>query len=94
MASAQDEDTAAGLGGDARAHPRIIELEMRLAFQQETLDMLSSTLVDKERRLMALEDRVVRLESAIRIVASRNTPHDTEAPEAAFAEKDPVPHSG
>jgi uncharacterized coiled-coil protein SlyX len=71
---------------------RFAQLESSLAFLQQRVDDLSSTLIDKEHRLSGAELRVEALERALRVVAQRQPPSG-ESP-SGLIEEDPVPHSG
>ncbi|MCC7070114.1 MAG: SlyX family protein [Deltaproteobacteria bacterium] len=89
MSMARDPDDQS----DDSPAAQLVEVEIKLAFHERTIADLSQALVDKERRISALEERVVHLERALRVVAQR-----TGAPPAeivgAHPEDDPVPRSG
>ncbi len=72
---------------------QLVEVEIKLAFHERTIADLSHALVDKERRISALEDRIAQLEQAVRVLAQRAgaPPGDIAG---AHPEDDPVPRSG
>lgn len=73
--------------------PRLDNLEIKLAFAQEELVTLGGVVADKDRRLMQLEERVERLETALRVLAQRvSAPAGEDI--GAHPEEDPVPRSG
>lgn len=72
---------------------RLIEVEIKLAFHEQTLADLSQTLIDKERRIGALEERMAHLEKAVRVLAQRAGAPPGEVL-GAHPEDDPVPRSG
>lgn len=72
---------------------RLVEIEVKLAFHEQTIGDLSHALVDKERRLAALEERVEHLEGALRALAQRAGATPSEVL-GAHPEDDPVPRSG
>ena len=72
---------------------RLIEVEVRLAFQQQTVSDLSQALIDKERRIGALEEKVAHLEKALLVLAQRTGGEKGEVL-GAHPEHDPVPRSG
>jgi uncharacterized coiled-coil protein SlyX len=76
-----------------RLEARVDELEIKLSFQHQTMQHLSEALVEKERRIAALEETVARVEKALRILAARTA---DQGPDVAGAhpEEDPVPRSG
>lgn len=71
----------------------LVDIEIKLAWQDEKIESLHSALVDKERRLTSLEDQVARLEKALRILAQRQGAPAQEVA-GAHPEEDPVPRSG
>ncbi len=72
---------------------RLIEVEVKLAFHEQTIADLSHALVDKERRVAALEQQVEHLEKAVRLLAQRAGAVPGEV-QGAHPEDDPVPRSG
>lgn len=72
---------------------RLVDVEVKLAYHDHTLEELHQALVDKEKRVSSLEERVERLERALRILAERQR---TGAPEVGgkLDIDDPVPRSG
>ncbi len=75
---------------------RLNELEIKVAFLDEQVSTLSSSLAREVRESVALADRVAMLEKALLTLAAR-TPkaHGGAADDVgANAETDPVPHSG
>jgi uncharacterized coiled-coil protein SlyX len=72
---------------------RIAALEVKLAYQERTLDDLSATLVDKEKRITSLEEAVARLERALQIIAQRQNAQGEEVAGKHDVD-DPVPRSG
>jgi uncharacterized coiled-coil protein SlyX len=73
---------------------RLMELEVKLAYQDETVSHLNAALVDKERRISALEDQVARLEKALQILAERQRRGAGPEVEGKMDVDDPVPRSG
>lgn len=71
----------------------LINVETKLAWHDEKLEVLNAALVDKERRITALEDRIERLERALQILAQRNAAGVQEVAGAHDVD-DPVPRSG
>ena len=71
----------------------LVDIEIKLAWQDEKIESLHSALVDKEKRLTSLEEQVARLEKALRIVAQRQGSPAQEVA-GAHPEDDPVPRSG
>ena len=71
----------------------LVDIETKLAWQEEKIEALNSALVDKEKRLTSLEEQVVRLEKALRIIAQRQGSPSQEVA-GAHPEEDPVPRSG
>ena len=71
----------------------LVDIEIKLAWQDEKIDALSAALIDKERRVTALEEQLARVERALQILAQRQR---TPAEEVAGAHDadDPVPRSG
>jgi uncharacterized coiled-coil protein SlyX len=68
------------------------ELEIKVSYQERAIEQLSEALIEKEKRIVALEESVARIEKAIGILASRTTtPGDVAG---AHPEEDPVPRSG
>ena len=78
-----DDSAAAGL----------IEVEVKLAFHERTIADLSHTLIEKEQRITALEEKVAHLEKAVRLLAQRGSADQGEVL-GAHPEQDPVPRSG
>ncbi|MBI1949548.1 MAG: SlyX family protein [Deltaproteobacteria bacterium] len=72
---------------------RLVEVEVKLAFHQQTIADLSQALVEKERRITALERQVEHLEKAMRVLAQRAGTSPGEVL-GAHPEDDPVPRSG
>lgn len=72
---------------------RLINLETQLAFAQEEVAQLSQVLAQKDKRLMALEARVERLERALAGLSAKvdGGPEDVLG---TLPEDDPVPRSG
>lgn len=78
---------------DDSTSARLVEVEVKLAFHQQTIADLSHALVEKERRITALERQVEHLEKAMRVLAQRaGTPQGEVL--GAHPEDDPVPRSG
>ncbi len=71
---------------------RLVEIETKLAFHDQSIEDLHQALVEKEQRVSVLEETVARLEKALKILASRT--HDTGEVAGAHPEEDPVPRSG
>jgi uncharacterized coiled-coil protein SlyX len=71
----------------------LVDIEIKLAWQDEKIEQLHSALVDKEKRITTLEEQVERLEKAVRIVAQRQGA-GTQEVAGAHPEEDPVPRSG
>jgi uncharacterized coiled-coil protein SlyX len=71
----------------------LVDIEIKLAWQDEKIESLHTALVDKEKRLTSLEEQVARLEKALRIVAQRQGSPEQEVA-GAHPEEDPVPRSG
>ena len=71
----------------------LVELQTKQAWHDDKLDSLNEALIDKEKRITALEERIERLERALTILAQRQA---TPAMEIAGAHDvdDPVPRSG
>jgi uncharacterized coiled-coil protein SlyX len=71
----------------------LVDIQIKLSWQDEKIEALSSALVEKEKRIGLLEEQVARLERAMQILAQRQS-----APAAEIAGKhdvdDPVPRSG
>lgn len=76
-----------------RIADRIATLEVKLAWQDETIADLNLALVDKEKRVSALEDHVARLERALQILADRQRQKIVEVAGIMDVD-DPVPRSG
>lgn len=72
---------------------RLVEVEVKLAFHEQTVSDLSQALVEKERRLSKLEEKVAHLEAALTRLAQRATGEQGEVL-GAHPENDPVPRSG
>jgi uncharacterized coiled-coil protein SlyX len=68
------------------------ELEIKVAYQERAIEQLSEALIEKEKRITALEESVARIEKAMRILASRTTTAADVL--GAHPEEDPVPRSG
>ena len=68
-------------------------VQVALAYLEKTVEDLSQTLVAKEKRLGELEERVERLETALRILARRREDGGGDVL-GALPEEDPVPRSG
>jgi uncharacterized coiled-coil protein SlyX len=75
---------------DPSSEDRLVEVEMKLAFQERAIEDLSAALIDKEKRISELEDSVKKLERALQILAQRRN----EEVLGANPEDDPVPRSG
>ena len=71
----------------------LVELQTKQAWHDEKLDAMSSALIEKEKRISALEERVERLERALTILAQRQSAPAREIAGAHDAD-DPVPRSG
>ena len=71
----------------------LVELQTKQAWHDEKLDVMSSALIEKERRITALEERVERLERALTILAQRQSTPPQEIA-GALEVDDPVPRSG
>lgn len=70
---------------------RIIDLEVRSAYQEKRVTELDEALVEQARRIDALEETIALLKEALRRVRSESQ----GAPVAgALPEEDPVPRSG
>jgi uncharacterized coiled-coil protein SlyX len=80
--SAEDADT------------RLVDLEVKLAYQEQALDDLHLALLDKEKRVTSLEERVDRLERALKILAERQRAGSGPEVEGKMDVDDPVPRSG
>jgi uncharacterized coiled-coil protein SlyX len=78
---------------DDSAAARLVEVEIKLAFHERTVHDLSQALVEKERRITLLEEKVGHLERALHVLAQR-TPADKGEVLGAHPEQDPVPRSG
>jgi len=72
---------------------RLIDLEIKLSYQEQTMQTLSQALVEKEARITALEESVSQIESALRILAQRQKGGDVEVAGKMDLD-DPVPRSG
>lgn len=72
---------------------RIVDLEVKLAYHDQTLEDLNQALVDKEKRITVLEDQVERLEKALKILAERQRRGPDEVGGKMDVD-DPVPRSG
>lgn len=72
---------------------RLVEVEVKLAFHEQTIADLSHALIEKERRIGALEQQVAHLEKAVRVLAQRAGAPVGEVL-GAHPEDDPVPRSG
>ena len=70
----------------------LVDLEIKLAFQEKTIADLHEALLEKEKRIASLEDAVARIEKAMRILAQRTTTAGDVL--GAHPEEDPVPRSG
>lgn len=75
---------------------RLNELEIRVAFLDEQVQLLSASLAREVRENVALADRVGMLEKALQALAARTPKQQGGAADdvGANAETDPVPHSG
>jgi uncharacterized coiled-coil protein SlyX len=84
-------------------HPKTLEmhsseqravtaLEEKLSFLEVTVDALHVALVDKEKVVRELENRVAALEGALRMLAQKVPQGDDVL--GALPEEDPVPRSG
>ena len=70
----------------------LVELQTKQAWHDEKLEALSAALIEKEKRIGALEDRIERLERALTILAQRqSSPREVAG---ANDVDDPVPRSG
>jgi uncharacterized coiled-coil protein SlyX len=71
----------------------LVDVEIKLTYQDRAIEALSEALIEKEKRIASLEESVARIERAMTILASRTT---TTASDVAGAhpEEDPVPRSG
>lgn len=67
-------------------------IQVSVAYLEKTVADLSEALIAKEKRLRELEDRLERLEAALRILARRNEQKNEVL--GAIPEEDPVPRSG
>lgn len=72
---------------------RLTDLEVKLTYQEQSLEDLHQALVDKEKRITALEEHVERLEKALKILAERQR-RGTEEVGGKMDVDDPVPRSG
>ena len=78
----------------ARAQ-RDIDVEVKLAFLEQQVAELSTTLAREVREHLALQDRVGLLEKALQVLAQREgQTGGTSDDVGADAATDPVPHSG
>ena len=78
---------------DDSAAAAIIEVEVKLAFHEQTIADLSHTLIEKEHRITALEEKVAHLEKAVLRLAQQAGSDQSEVL-GAHPEQDPVPRSG
>jgi uncharacterized coiled-coil protein SlyX len=75
---------------------RAIELEVKVAFLEETVLELSRTLAREVQEKLAATDRIALLEKALKVLAQRDPGRSggTSDDVGADAATDPVPHSG
>jgi uncharacterized coiled-coil protein SlyX len=72
---------------------RMTELEMKVAFQQESIHALSTALAEKERAMRALESDMRAVHEAMRRVSAK-MPEDTSEIVGKYDVDDPVPRAG
>jgi len=70
---------------------RLVELEVRAAYQAQTISALHDVVVELQARVGALEDGQRRVEEALRRLATKGP---AEPVLGAHPEHDPVPRSG
>jgi uncharacterized coiled-coil protein SlyX len=70
---------------------RLQELEMKVAFLEETLDDLNRGLVEEALRGSRLEGEIVVLKEALRRLSNKDAGQEILG---AIPEEDPVPNSG
>lgn len=73
---------------------RFSELEVKIAWHDEALEDLNQALVEKEKRITALEEQVARLERALQILADRQRQGPAAEVAGTMDVDDPVPRSG
>lgn len=70
---------------------RIVELEVKVAFQEQRIAELDEALLDQSRRVAELEETVRLMKEALRRVRNEA---QKEPVAGALPEEDPVPRSG
>ena len=58
----------------------LIELQTKLAFQEDTIDALNTIVADQERRIGILEQAQKRLAEQLRSIAASATPEKGDEP--------------
>lgn len=59
---------------------RLVDLETRLAFQEQTLEKLNEVIVDQERRLDVLSKRLQAAEERLRAIPVSNVERSEDEP--------------